>query len=68
MDPSPLPARWATDLTVLEASGSHVERHDDHLVVRTPRNPGYHWGNFVLVTDPSASDDAARWLARKRRR
>jgi len=64
VDPSPLPARWATDLTVLEASGSHVERHDDHLVVRTPRNPGYHWGNFVLVTDPSASDDAARWLAR----
>lgn len=33
----------------------------DHLVVRSPANPEFHWGNFVLVTtgDP---DDAERWM------
>lgn len=59
-----LPARWATDLVVLEASGSSVEDCGDHLVVRSPRNPDHHWGNFVLVADPAAGDDAPRWVAR----
>ena len=49
-----VPLSWHTDLAVLAASGSWVEEHADHLVVRTPANPSYHWGNFVLVTDPTA--------------
>ena len=35
----------------------------DHLVVRTPGNPTFHWGNCVLVTDPEAveeSEDGSR--------
>lgn len=34
----------------------------DHVVVRSPDNPEFHWGNFVLVTtgDPA---DATRWMA-----
>lgn len=55
---------WATDLAILELSGSTVERHADHLLVRTPQNPDYHWGNCLLVTDAAAIDDAERWLAR----
>lgn len=55
---------WATDLAILELSGSTVERLDDHLLVRTPQNPHYHWGNCLLVTDATAIDDAERWLAR----
>jgi GNAT superfamily N-acetyltransferase len=58
-----LPLGWQTDLAVLGLGRSVVEEHADHLVVRTPENPTYHWGNFVLVTDPGAVDDAARWLA-----
>jgi GNAT superfamily N-acetyltransferase len=57
-----LPLGWHTDLAVLRIHGSTVEERADHLVVRTPANPLYHWGNFVLVTDPSASDDADRWI------
>lgn len=57
-----LPPGWATDLVVLELTGSTVEDRGDHLVVRTPDNPGFHWGNFVLVTDPAAGDDAERWV------
>lgn len=57
-----LPSRWATDLRVLQLFGSTIEQHPDHLVVRTPANPDFHWGNFVLVTDASQSPDADRWL------
>ena len=56
-----LPLGWATDLAVLEHSGSSVDDHGDHLIVRTPDNPTFHWGNCVLVTDPEAVDDAQRW-------
>jgi GNAT superfamily N-acetyltransferase len=54
---------WATDLAVLELSGSTIEDRDDHLVVRTPSNPLYHWGNCLFVTAVDEVDDAARWIA-----
>lgn len=59
----PLPPGWATDLAVLELSGSRVDEHADHLIVRTPDNPGYHWGHVLVVTDRDAVDDAERWVA-----
>jgi len=52
---------WSTDLAVLTLSGSSVDDRGDHLVVRTPANPTFHWGNCILVTDPAAADDADRW-------
>ncbi len=58
-----LPPAWDTDLAILEHNGSSVTVLADHLLVRTPANPNYHWGNFVMVTDPDAVDDAGRWLA-----
>src|SRR5690348_7749885 len=57
-----LPLGWHTDLAVLRRSGSVIDERPDHLLIRTPHNPLYHWGNFVLVTDPAAVGDAARWL------
>jgi GNAT superfamily N-acetyltransferase len=57
-----LPLGWHTDLAVLRRTGSTIDERPDHLVVRTPDNPLYHWGNFVLVTDPGALGDAVRWL------
>lgn len=57
-----LPLGWHTDLAVRRAGGSTVEELADHLVVRSPDNPAFHWGNFVLVTEPSAVDDADRWV------
>jgi GNAT superfamily N-acetyltransferase len=53
---------WATDIAVLELSGSTVEDRGDHLTVRTSRNPTFHWGNCILVTDPDAVHDARRWV------
>ena len=56
------PPGWATDLAVLRLSGSVVTDCGDHLVVSTPDNPQFHWGNFVLVTDERRVDDAAAWV------
>ncbi len=56
------PPGWATDLAILELTGSVVEDHQDHLVVRTPHNPDFHWGNFVFVADGDALGDAQRWV------
>lgn len=56
------PPGWATDLAILEHTGSTVEQHPDHILVRTPENPGFHWGNFLVVTDEDAVDAADRWV------
>lgn len=55
-------AGWETDLAILRHSGSLIEEREDHLVIRTPQNPDYHWGNFILVTNSSLVNDADRWM------
>ena len=40
---------FRTDLALLTATGSVVEDRGTHLVVRTPDNPTYFWGNFLLL-------------------
>ena len=53
-----------TDVALLELGGSVVEHHDDHLVVRTPGNPTFWWGNFLLVGSVPEPAETSRWLAR----
>jgi len=50
---------FRTDLIVLELGGSKIEHHDRHVVVRTPANPTFWWGNFVLFADPVMPGDVA---------
>ena len=45
---------FRTDLALLTASGSLVEDRGTHLVVRSPDNPSYFWGNFLLLAQPPA--------------
>lgn len=42
---------FRTDLRLLEMTGSEIEDRGTHLVVRTPANPTYFWGNFLLLKD-----------------
>jgi ribosomal protein S18 acetylase RimI-like enzyme len=54
---------WRTDLALLEISGSVLEDRGDHVVVRTPDNPTFWWGNFVLLAGPPTdAADARQWL------
>src|SRR3954452_23723173 len=55
---------WRADLALLEISGSVLDNRDDHVVVRTPDNPSFWWGNFLLLAGPPAdTEQAQRWLA-----
>lgn len=55
---------YRTDLALLELGGSTVEDRGDHLVVRTPHNPTFWWGNFLLLDGLPAADEHAGWLER----
>ncbi|MCD6641124.1 MAG: GNAT family N-acetyltransferase [Nocardioides sp.] len=43
---------FRTDIALLQRTGSEVEDLGSHLVVRTPANPTYFWGNFLLLGRP----------------
>lgn len=53
---------WRTDLALLTYSGSEVEDRGDHLVVRTPANPSFYWGNFLLLDAAPAAGALDAWL------
>jgi ribosomal protein S18 acetylase RimI-like enzyme len=55
---------FRTDLALLELGGSEIADRGDHLVVRTPHNPTYWWGNFLLLSAVPATTDTERWLER----
>lgn len=52
---------------LLALRGSVIEERADHLVVRTPDNPTFHWGNFLLLREPPAPGGVASWLGAFRR-
>ena len=53
---------WRTELIFHRFDGEVVAR-GDHLLVRTPHNPTFYWGNFLLFDRPPRAGDAAAWLA-----
>jgi GNAT superfamily N-acetyltransferase len=58
---------FATDLAVREAEGASVERIDRARIVRTPGNPGFRWGNFVLLDGGAVEEGPEAWSAVHRR-
>lgn len=54
---------WRTDLNFARFDGELIER-GDCLVVRTPSNPTYWWGNFLLFDHAPKAGDAAEWVRR----
>jgi len=58
--PVPRSLVWATDLDVLPPDRV-IERREDYLVVRSPGNPGHHWGNLLVFDEPPRPGDGDRW-------
>ena len=56
---------YRTDLIFARFHGVIADR-GDHLVVRTPSNPGFYWGNFLIFRDPPADGALAEWKQRFR--
>lgn len=52
----------ATDIDVLPETAV-VEEREGYVVVRTPSNPTYYWGNFLVYREPPVAGDRARWEA-----
>jgi ribosomal protein S18 acetylase RimI-like enzyme len=51
---------YRTDLFFPRFDGD-VTDHGDHIAVRTPANPTFYWGNFLLFTAPPVEGDLERW-------
>lgn len=61
-----LPLGWQTDLIFARFDGEITPR-GDHLCVRTPTNPSFWWGNFLLFARAPRDGDLAPWLDAFRR-
>ena len=53
---------WRTEL-IFPRFDAEVIAQADCLLVRTPHNPTYFWGNYLLFDHPPREGDAAPWLA-----
>jgi GNAT superfamily N-acetyltransferase len=54
---------WATDF-ILHRDGALILERPDALVVRTPANPHFYWGNCLVLPQAPRDADVAHWLAR----
>ena len=44
--------------------GAEIGERDDCIVLRTPANPTYYWGNCLILPAAPRDEDLAHWLAR----
>ncbi|QBR90994.1 GNAT family N-acetyltransferase [Nocardioides euryhalodurans] len=58
---------FRTDIALLEQTGSVAEDRGTHLVVRTPLEPSFYWGNFLLLPAPPAPGQVDHWVREARR-
>jgi GNAT superfamily N-acetyltransferase len=51
---------FRTDLIFPAFAGEIIDR-GHYLVIKTPANPSFHFGNFLLFDSPPAEGDLSRW-------
>jgi GNAT superfamily N-acetyltransferase len=51
---------YRTDLFFPTFDGEIIDR-GDYLVIRTPTNPTFYWGNFLLFSQPPREGDFYKW-------
>ncbi len=55
---------FRTDVALRVLEGGEVTDRGDYLVVRTPANPDFWWGNFLLLASAPRPGHGGAWLAR----
>ena len=53
---------FRTDVALLVRAGSTAEQKSGYQVIRTPKNPSFWWGNFLLLDAVPAPDELTGWL------
>lgn len=53
---------WRTEL-IFPRFDAEVQQREHYLLVRTPHNPTFWWGNFLLFDEPPDERSAEQWLA-----
>jgi ribosomal protein S18 acetylase RimI-like enzyme len=51
---------YQTEVLLRQFEGEVIER-SDYLVLRTPKNPGYRWGNFLIFQNSPKQGDLNNW-------
>ncbi len=51
-----------TDLIFSEFSGT-IDTRDNYTLIKTPSNPGYHWGNYIIFDHAPKVGDLDKWKA-----
>lgn len=54
---------FRTDVALRVLEGGQVTDRGDYLVVRSPENPDFWWGNFLLMPEMPAAGAVDAWLA-----
>lgn len=54
---------YHTDLALRRREGAAITRASHRTVIRSPNNPTFWWGNFLLMPRPPGPGDLERWLA-----
>jgi ribosomal protein S18 acetylase RimI-like enzyme len=55
---------FRTDVALRTQEGAEVTDRGDYLVVRSPAQPDFWWGNFLLLPQAPRPGEADAWLAR----
>jgi ribosomal protein S18 acetylase RimI-like enzyme len=55
---------FRTDVALRVLEGAQVTDRGDYLVIRTPDNPDFWWGNFLLLPGLPGPGQGGPWLAR----
>ena len=55
---------YRTDLMIRGLEGSAIADQGGYVIVSSPRNPDFWWGNFLLMPESALREDAAVWLSR----
>jgi GNAT superfamily N-acetyltransferase len=51
---------YRTDL-IFPAFDAEISDRGDYLVIRTPANPTFYWGNYLLFDQPPSEGDYSKW-------
>jgi ribosomal protein S18 acetylase RimI-like enzyme len=55
---------YRTDLMLRKLEGGSITDMGGYLVITSPAQPDFWWGNFLLVPESAVRDDASIWISR----